>query len=64
MMELSDVDDETQETLDECVKRWRNAGPEARKKMFALFSVTGIFICICRHGHLLAICDMIRSGEL
>ena len=50
--------------LDTCVERWRNAGPEARKKMFALFAIAGIFLAICRHGHVLVICDMIRSGEL
>ncbi|KAI0373907.1 hypothetical protein BV20DRAFT_936995 [Pilatotrama ljubarskyi] len=47
-----------------CAERWRNAGPEARKKMFALFSTTGIFSYLCRHGQVLAVCDMIRSGEL
>jgi hypothetical protein len=48
----------------DCAGRWRNAGPESRKKMFALFSVSGIFLVVCRHGHVLFICDMIRSGEL
>ncbi|KAI9057832.1 hypothetical protein FKP32DRAFT_1615023 [Trametes sanguinea] len=47
-----------------CVDRWRNAGPESRKRMFALFAVTGLFVSLCRHGHCLAACDMIRSGEL
>ncbi|KAJ8455915.1 hypothetical protein ONZ51_g12302 [Trametes cubensis] len=47
-----------------CVKRWRNAGPESRKKMFALFDITGVFVSLCRHGQCLAMCDMIRSGEL
>lgn len=47
-----------------CLERWKNAGPEARKKMFSLFSVTGIFIVVCRHGHVLVMCDMVRSGEL
>ncbi|CAL1709575.1 unnamed protein product [Somion occarium] len=63
---IADHTDSADVTLstDECVKRWRNAGPEARKKMFALFAVTGVFVCLCRHGQLLAICDMIRSGEL
>lgn len=50
--------------INSCVERWRNAGPDARKKMFALFSVAGIFLSVCRHGHVLVICDMIRSGEL
>ncbi|KAI0682682.1 hypothetical protein C8T65DRAFT_713785 [Cerioporus squamosus] len=47
-----------------CAERWRNAGPEARKKMFALFATTGVFACLCRHGQVLLLCDMIRSGEL
>ncbi|TFK58592.1 hypothetical protein BDN72DRAFT_906599 [Pluteus cervinus] len=52
------------DTVNACVERWRNAGPESRKKMFALFAVSGIFVTVCRHGHVLLICDMIRSGEL
>jgi hypothetical protein len=51
-------------SVDVCIQRWRNAGPEARKKMFALFAVAGIFLVVCWHGHVLFICDMIRSGEL
>ena len=50
--------------LNTCVDRWRNAGPEARKKMFALFAIAGIFLAVCHHGHVLVICDMIHSGEL
>ncbi|KAJ7734413.1 hypothetical protein B0H16DRAFT_1225125, partial [Mycena metata] len=34
------------------------------KKMFALFAVAGIFLVVCRHGHVVVMCDMIRSGEL
>jgi hypothetical protein len=56
--------EELQKITDVCVERWRSAAPESRKKMFALFAVSGIFIAVCRHGHLLVICDMIRSGEL
>ena len=55
---------ELTQCVNTCVERWRNAGPEARKKMFALFAVAGIFLAVCRHGHVLVICDMIRSGEL
>jgi Kyakuja-Dileera-Zisupton transposase len=32
--------------------------------MFALFAIAGVFLAVCRHGHVLVICDMIRSGEL
>ncbi|KDQ49650.1 hypothetical protein JAAARDRAFT_143120 [Jaapia argillacea MUCL 33604] len=47
-----------------CIERWRNAGPEERKRMFALFDECGIFLVACRHGMILLICDMIQSGEL
>ena len=56
--------DELAKCPNTCVDRWKNAGPEARKKMFALFAIAGIFLAVCRHGHVLVICDMIRSGEL
>lgn len=47
-----------------CIKRWKNAGPEGQKKMFSMFFITGVFVLLCRHGFLMLICDMIRSGEL
>ncbi|KAJ7626234.1 hypothetical protein B0H17DRAFT_844672, partial [Mycena rosella] len=56
--------DELAKCVNTCVERWRAAGPEACKKMFALFAIAGIFISVCRHGHVLVMCDMIRSGEL
>ncbi|KAF8883570.1 hypothetical protein BD779DRAFT_1429581, partial [Infundibulicybe gibba] len=48
----------------DCVSRWRNAGPEERKKMFSMFEESGIFIASCRHRCVLLTCDMIKSGEL
>ncbi|KAF7330598.1 hypothetical protein MSAN_02460000 [Mycena sanguinolenta] len=56
--------DELMKCVDTCVERWKAAGPEARKKMFSLFAVAGIFLTVCRHGHAIVMCDMIRSGEL
>ncbi|KAF8869975.1 hypothetical protein BD779DRAFT_1681527 [Infundibulicybe gibba] len=56
--------DELTQCLNTCVEHWHAASPEARKKMHALFAVAGIFLAVCRHGHILAICDMIQSGEL
>ena len=53
-----------QNAVNMCVERWKAAGPEARKKMFSLFAVTGIFLSVCRHGHVLVMCDMRQSGEL
>ncbi|KAG2118322.1 hypothetical protein DEU56DRAFT_930524 [Suillus clintonianus] len=46
---------DSSEPVSICVDRWRNAAPESRKKMFAIFK---------NHGFLLTICDMVRSGEL
>jgi hypothetical protein len=37
---------------------------EERKKMWQMFTETGIFVAVCRHGLLLLLCDMIQSGEL
>jgi hypothetical protein len=47
-----------------CAERWKNAAPDQRKRMFALFEETGIFVTACRHRTILYICDMIKSGEL
>ncbi|KAJ6548156.1 hypothetical protein DFH09DRAFT_1281614 [Mycena vulgaris] len=54
--ELSGAEaEELSKCLNTCVERWKAAGPEARKKMFALFAITGIFLTVCRHGHVLVI---------
>ncbi|KIJ37251.1 hypothetical protein M422DRAFT_178173 [Sphaerobolus stellatus SS14] len=34
------------------------------KRIDSLHEETGIFLCLCRHGFVLLICDMIQSGEL
>jgi hypothetical protein len=62
-LNVNEIDELTQ-CADACIDRWKAAGPDSRKKMFNLFAIAGIFLCVCRHGHLLFICDMIRSGEL
>ncbi|KAJ7740452.1 hypothetical protein DFH07DRAFT_751622 [Mycena maculata] len=56
--------EELAKCINTCVDRWRAAGPDQRKKMFALFAVSGIFLTVCRHGHVVVMCDMIRGGEL
>ncbi|KAG1859304.1 hypothetical protein F4604DRAFT_1882800 [Suillus subluteus] len=57
-------DQDSNEPVNVCVDRWRNAAPEARKRMFSVFQKSGIFVAVCRHGFLLSICNMVRSGEL
>ncbi|KAJ7764195.1 hypothetical protein DFH07DRAFT_867309 [Mycena maculata] len=48
----------------EQVDLFKDEVSESQKKMFALFAVSGIFLTVCRHGHVVVMCDMIRSGEL
>lgn len=50
--------------LAECVKNWKSAAAEEKKRMWSIFEETGIFASACRHGIILWITDMIRSGEL
>ncbi|KAF9033503.1 hypothetical protein BDZ89DRAFT_896752, partial [Hymenopellis radicata] len=33
-------------------------------KMWGIFEETGIFLALCRHGFVLVVADMIKSGEL
>ncbi|KAJ7191133.1 hypothetical protein GGX14DRAFT_537905 [Mycena pura] len=40
-----------------CADRWKNM-------MWGIFDETGVFLALCRHGFVLVIADMIRSGEL
>ncbi len=47
-----------------CASNWKAAAADETKKMWAIFDETGIFICVCRHGLILWIADMVRSGEL
>ena len=54
----------TQKLLDACVKNWKANSSDEAKKTWAIFEETGIFIAACRHGMILWIIDMVRSGEL
>lgn len=49
----------------ECTQRWRNARPESEKTaQWDALDETGVFICACRHGFIVAVVDMWQSGEL
>ncbi|KAF8166410.1 hypothetical protein K438DRAFT_1775096 [Mycena galopus ATCC 62051] len=47
-----------------CADRWKNMVEDVTAKMWGIFDETGIFLCLCRHGFVLVICDMLKSGEL
>lgn len=50
--------------IDQCVKNWKAAASEDKKKTWAIFDETGIYASACRHSLILWLCDMVRSGEL
>lgn len=47
-----------------CVSRWHNMLHEVVQKVWGIFDETGVFLALCRHGFVLVIADMVRSGEL
>lgn len=47
-----------------CEGRWQNMDKGATERAWGIFDETGIFLCLCRHGFVLALLDMVRSGEL
>ncbi|KAJ7876438.1 hypothetical protein B0H13DRAFT_2236010 [Mycena leptocephala] len=47
-----------------CQERWKNMSEELTSHMWGIFDETGIFLCLCRHGFVLLVADMVRSGEL
>lgn len=50
--------------VDHCVKNWKAAASDEKKRSWAIFDETGIYASACRHRFILWICDMVRSGEL
>ncbi|KAF8217596.1 hypothetical protein K438DRAFT_1900906 [Mycena galopus ATCC 62051] len=58
------LDREKREEPNPCADQWKNMVEDVTAKMWGIFDETGIFLCLCRHGFVLVICDMIKSGEL
>ncbi|KAF7374056.1 hypothetical protein MSAN_00286500 [Mycena sanguinolenta] len=47
-----------------CSNRWKNMIDDVTSRMWGIFDETGIFLALCRHGFVLVVADMVRSGEL
>ncbi|KAJ7236144.1 hypothetical protein C8J57DRAFT_1530245 [Mycena rebaudengoi] len=47
-----------------CPDHWKNMVNDVTSKTWGIFDETGIFLALCRHGFVLVVADMIRSGEL
>lgn len=60
----SDPTDGAENDLSGCTKNWKAASADGNKKMWGGFRESGIFASACRHGFIMWLCDMVRSGEL
>lgn len=58
------VPPEQQDGIDQCVKNWKAAASDDKKKSWAIFNETGIFASACCHGLILWIADIRCSGKL
>ncbi|KAJ6524705.1 hypothetical protein DFH09DRAFT_937089 [Mycena vulgaris] len=47
-----------------CADRWKNMINDVTSKMWGIFDETGVFLALCRHGFVLVLAEMIKSGEL
>ncbi|KAG2153503.1 uncharacterized protein EDB93DRAFT_1102647 [Suillus bovinus] len=61
----ADTEDSSRQVMSsDCSKNWKAAAGEEKKQMWSIFDETGLFVAACRHGLLLWVTDMVRSGEL
>ena len=59
-----DLDSPDSERVNICVKNWKAAATDEKKKTWDIFDKTGIFAAVCRHSFILWVIDMVQSGEL
>jgi hypothetical protein len=55
--------DYDEDSANPCAERWRNMKTEITARMWGIFEETGLFLALCRHGFVLILADMVRSGE-
>lgn len=48
----------------DCGERWKANADDQKKVMWDCFDECGVFITVCRHGIVLLVCDIVKSGEL
>ncbi|KAJ7915783.1 hypothetical protein B0H13DRAFT_2231808 [Mycena leptocephala] len=49
---------------DGCAERWQNMRENITSRAYGMYDETGIFPALCRHGFVLVIVDMVKSGEM
>ena len=47
-----------------CADNWKASQADEVRRMWNIYEETGVFAAACRHGLILWLADMVRSGEL
>ncbi|KAF7791531.1 hypothetical protein EIP86_002547 [Pleurotus ostreatoroseus] len=62
--DISEEEKLKRKAIKACVKNWKAAAADEKKSMWEIFDESGIFASACRHGLIMVVVDMLRSGEL
>ncbi|KAF8217912.1 hypothetical protein K438DRAFT_1901011 [Mycena galopus ATCC 62051] len=55
---------ELEDEGDGCTERWQNMREDVTARAYGMYDETGFFPSLCRHGFVLIVVDMVKSGEL
>ncbi|KAJ7226507.1 hypothetical protein B0H12DRAFT_1205258 [Mycena haematopus] len=55
---------DTEEVDSGCAERWQNMKEDVTSRAYGMYDETGFFPALCRHGFVLKVVDMVKSGEL
>ncbi|TEB36285.1 hypothetical protein FA13DRAFT_1903597 [Coprinellus micaceus] len=65
LLEVDELEVDNGDTkASDCTRNWKAAQSDSSKKAMGFFDEIGVFACVCRHGIVLWMADMIQSGEL
>jgi hypothetical protein len=64
MMEFEPGPENEEDEDDGCTDRWQNMKEDVTARAWGMYDETGIFPALCRHGFVLIVADMVKSGEL
>ncbi|KAF8185590.1 hypothetical protein K438DRAFT_1907690 [Mycena galopus ATCC 62051] len=64
MKDFDGAGDEEAEELSGCEERWQNMKVSVTARAWGMYDKMGIFPALCRHGFVLVVADMVKSGEL
>jgi hypothetical protein len=56
--------EENEEVESGCSESWQNMKEDVTSRAYGMYDETGFFPALCRHGFVLKVVDMVKSGEL